>query len=180
MLGLHTVFEHHDAAFANRLPLVATRTALSHPGFYKFKKDGEYHSFSPAVVHALQKAAGGGDYGLYKAYSNLVHKRPPTELRDLLGFVGVGVGTSTPNPQLPSRYLHIDGGMADNIRPALYGARYTRVSGWDEFRAAVGAGVGGRGLHIVEVPTERASNVALHREFWPRVGAALRDAGLVE
>ena len=23
------------------------------------------------------------------------------------------------------RYLHVDGGMADNIRPALYGARYT-------------------------------------------------------
>lgn len=33
----------------------------------------------------------------------------------------------TPNPQLPSRYLHIDGGMADNIRPALYGARYTAL-----------------------------------------------------
>lgn len=26
-----------------------------------------------------------------------------------------------------SRYLHIDGGMADNIRPALYGARYTAL-----------------------------------------------------
>jgi diaminopimelate decarboxylase len=26
-----------------------------------------------------------------------------------------------------SRYLHIDGGMGDNIRPALYGARYTAV-----------------------------------------------------
>ena len=25
------------------------------------------------------------------------------------------------------RYLHLDGGMADNIRPALYGARYTAV-----------------------------------------------------
>jgi diaminopimelate decarboxylase len=25
------------------------------------------------------------------------------------------------------RYLHIDGGMADNIRPALYGARYTAL-----------------------------------------------------
>ena len=63
---------------------------------------------------------------------------------------------------------------------ALYGAQYTRVSGWDEFRAAVQAGVGGHGLHIVEVPTERASNVALHREFWPRVNAALRAAGLIE
>jgi diaminopimelate decarboxylase len=26
-----------------------------------------------------------------------------------------------------TRYLHIDGGMADNIRPALYGARYTAL-----------------------------------------------------
>jgi glutamate synthase (ferredoxin) len=81
------VLEHHDETFSNRLPLVATRTSLPHPGFYKFKKDGEYHSFSPAVVHALQKAAGGGDYAVYRAYSDMVHKRPPTELRDLLDFV---------------------------------------------------------------------------------------------
>jgi diaminopimelate decarboxylase len=33
----------------------------------------------------------------------------------------------TLNPQSPSRYLHVDGGMADNIRPALYGARYTAL-----------------------------------------------------
>jgi diaminopimelate decarboxylase len=31
------------------------------------------------------------------------------------------------NTHPPSRYLHIDGGMADNIRPALYGARYTAL-----------------------------------------------------
>ncbi len=103
------VLAHHDAAFANRLPLVANRTSLSHPGFYKFKKDGEYHAFSPAVVHALQKAANGGDYAAYRAYSDLVHKRPPTELRDLLEFVGdggwgLGVRDSgaTPNPHPPS------------------------------------------------------------------------------
>src|SRR4029079_19824406 len=81
------VLAHDGRAFGNRLPLVATRTSLSHPGFYKFKKDGEYHSFSPAVVHALQKAANGGDYAAYRAYSDLVHTRPPTELRDLLEFV---------------------------------------------------------------------------------------------
>jgi diaminopimelate decarboxylase len=28
---------------------------------------------------------------------------------------------------LAVRYLHVDGGMADNIRPALYGARYTAL-----------------------------------------------------
>jgi diaminopimelate decarboxylase len=31
------------------------------------------------------------------------------------------------SPLPASRYLHIDGGMADNIRPALYGARYTAL-----------------------------------------------------
>ena len=46
-------------------------------------------SFSPAVVHALQKAvSGAGGYATYRVYSELVHKRPPTELRDLLDFVG--------------------------------------------------------------------------------------------
>jgi diaminopimelate decarboxylase len=30
-------------------------------------------------------------------------------------------------PSSASRYLHIDGGMADNIRPALYAARYTAL-----------------------------------------------------
>ena len=31
------------------------------------------------------------------------------------------------NGQRAVRYLHVDGGMADNIRPALYGARYTAL-----------------------------------------------------
>jgi glutamate synthase (ferredoxin) len=84
------VLDHHDTAFANRLPHVATRATLPHPGFYKFKKDGEYHAFSPAVVHALQKAANGGSFDAYKAYSKLVHSRPPTELRDLLEMQPLG------------------------------------------------------------------------------------------
>lgn len=84
------VRRRHDEAFANRLPLVATRTSLPNPGFYKFKKDGEYHSYSPAVVHALQKAAKSNDYAVYKAYSDLVHKRQPAELRDLLTWSALG------------------------------------------------------------------------------------------
>ena len=75
--------------------------SLPHPGFYKFKKDGEYHAFSPAVVHALHKAvqsphALNSDshatispegYGLYRSYADLVQGRPPTEPRDLLELV---------------------------------------------------------------------------------------------
>jgi glutamate synthase (ferredoxin) len=79
--------------------------ALPHPGFYKFKKDGEYHSFSPSVVHALHKAVQGphamnGDshgpglsaegYANYRTYAELVQSRPPTEPRDLLELVPAG------------------------------------------------------------------------------------------
>lgn len=60
----------------------------------------------------------------------------------------------------------------------LYGARYTRAESWETFRAAVSAGLAGTGLHIVELRTERAQNVADHRAIWPAVSAALRDAGL--
>lgn len=55
----------------------------------------------------------------------------------------------------------------------MYGAQFTRVTNWEAFRAAVLAGIGGSGLHIVEVTTERRRNVTLHREMWQAVDAAL-------
>jgi 2-succinyl-5-enolpyruvyl-6-hydroxy-3-cyclohexene-1-carboxylate synthase len=60
----------------------------------------------------------------------------------------------------------------------MYGARYARVASWEAFRTAVRRGLDGGGLQIVEVPTERNRNVALHRQFWPLVSQAL--APLVE
>ncbi|MFO7168936.1 MAG: diaminopimelate decarboxylase, partial [Chloroflexota bacterium] len=56
--------------------------------------------------------------------------------RSIVARAGVALYTvvaTKPLPRLdgarpePARYLHIDGGMGDNIRPALYGARYTAV-----------------------------------------------------
>jgi diaminopimelate decarboxylase len=40
---------------------------------------------------------------------------------------GIAPSSLVPHPSSAVRYLHIDGGMADNIRPALYGARYTAL-----------------------------------------------------
>lgn len=61
---------------------------------------------------------------------------PPPRLtvepgRSIIARAGVAlyriVATRSPaKPSLPG-HLHIDGGMADNIRPALYGARYTAL-----------------------------------------------------
>jgi 2-succinyl-5-enolpyruvyl-6-hydroxy-3-cyclohexene-1-carboxylate synthase len=61
---------------------------------------------------------------------------------------------------------------------AMYGARYTLASDWEAFRTAVGAGVAGKGVHLVEVRTERKQNVADHRAIWPQVADALAQAGL--
>jgi len=55
----------------------------------------------------------------------------------------------------------------------MYGARYEHVTGWETFRTAVQRGIAAGGLHIVEVPTERACNVTLHREIWQAVSVAL-------
>jgi glutamate synthase (ferredoxin) len=104
------VLTNHEEAFSNRPPHVATRTSLPHPGFYKFKKDGEHHSFEPKVIHALQRAAkADSSYELYKAYSRLIHSRPPTELRDLLalqhgGLTPIDVGEVEPIEAIARRF----------------------------------------------------------------------------
>jgi diaminopimelate decarboxylase len=46
-------------------------------------------------------------------------RRPPTAEDDQSSVVS--------RRSSAARYLHVDGGMADNIRPALYGARYTAL-----------------------------------------------------
>jgi 2-succinyl-5-enolpyruvyl-6-hydroxy-3-cyclohexene-1-carboxylate synthase len=58
---------------------------------------------------------------------------------------------------------------------ALHGATYARIGSWTQYREAVRRGIAAGGLHIVEVPTERARNVTLHRQLWPAVAAALRE-----
>lgn len=60
-----------------------------------------------------------------------------------------------------------------------YGGRFHRVHEWAAFRAAVRAGLEGEGLTVVELPTDRAANVGMHRRLWERTSAMLarRRAG---
>jgi 2-succinyl-5-enolpyruvyl-6-hydroxy-3-cyclohexene-1-carboxylate synthase len=61
----------------------------------------------------------------------------------------------------------------------LYGTDFIRVADRPAFRAALQAALTTDGLHIIEVRTDRAENVALHRAIWPQVSNALERAGLV-
>ncbi len=78
----------HGLAFGDQVE-------LDSPGFYKFKRDGEVHAFSPAAVQALHAAVKSpevlsGDwragYAAYKEYSALQHNRAPIDIRDFLEF----------------------------------------------------------------------------------------------
>ncbi|HKY97841.1 MAG TPA: thiamine pyrophosphate-dependent enzyme, partial [Gemmatimonadaceae bacterium] len=57
----------------------------------------------------------------------------------------------------------------------LYGAGYARAENTESLRRSVTAGIEGRGLHIVEVRTNRARNVVLHREALSAVAKALDE-----
>lgn len=53
-------------------------------GLIKYVHGGEYHMFNPDVVMTLQRATRTGDAAHWQAYTDAVHSRPPSTLRDLL------------------------------------------------------------------------------------------------
>ena len=70
MDGIHREIEiRHERAFSepakDRIPLDAG-------GLYRFRKDGEHHSFNPETVHKLQCAVRDEDYQAFKEYSHLI------------------------------------------------------------------------------------------------------------
>jgi 2-succinyl-5-enolpyruvyl-6-hydroxy-3-cyclohexene-1-carboxylate synthase len=94
----------------------------------------------------------------------------------LLNNDGGGIFSFLPQAAEPEHFETLFGtphGLDFQPLAQTYGARYSRVSNWDAFRAAVRSGLDGDGLQVIEVPTERDRNVTLHREFWPLVSQAL-------
>ncbi len=85
----HDLRQLHAAAW--RTPI-----ELESPGFYKFKKAGEHHAYTPQVVHTLQRAVRTVDalnghfadgYAIYRQYASLLRAAPASEPRDLLQLV---------------------------------------------------------------------------------------------
>ncbi len=85
---------------------------------------------------------------------------------------GGGIFSFLPQAEYPEHFEQLFGtptALDFSHAAHLYGAHYQRVDGWDLFRDAVQYGIRVGGLHIVEVTTERASNVRMHRELWQHV-----------
>lgn len=57
----------------------------------------------------------------------------------------------------------------------LYGAKYNNASTWDEFQQVFTQSFSEPGLKIIEVQTDRESNLVKHRELWKFVSQEIKD-----
>lgn len=58
----------------------------------------------------------------------------------------------------------------------MYGGTYYQVADWSAFRRTFQQSIQAGGLHVIELRTERASNVSMHRQLWQAVERALSKA----
>ncbi|MBA9029042.1 2-succinyl-5-enolpyruvyl-6-hydroxy-3-cyclohexene-1-carboxylic-acid synthase [Peribacillus huizhouensis] len=58
----------------------------------------------------------------------------------------------------------------------LYNATYQKIQNWDEFSEVFTASFSIPGLKIIEIPTNRESNVLKHRNLWSFVSREIADA----
>ena len=100
----------------------------------------------------------------------------------LLNNDGGGIFSFLPQAAHPRHFETLFGtphGLDFGHAARLYGATYCRAVTWDAFRKAIKTGIEGRGLHLVEMRTERTRNVELHREARNAVARVLPDAASV-
>ncbi len=60
----------------------------------------------------------------------------------------------------------------------MYGGQFQKIASWEQFRKAVSRSLDTGGLHVIEVPTERTSNVTMHRQLWEALGKTLNKRGI--
>ncbi len=95
---------------------------------------------------------------------------------------GGGIFSFLPQAGYPEHFEQLFGtptGLDFSHAVNMYGGRFQRVQTWDAFRHAIQASWQDGGLHVIEVPTERAANVLLHRKLWQKVNRALQESGIV-
>ncbi|MDP6605621.1 MAG: glutamate synthase large subunit, partial [Dehalococcoidia bacterium] len=79
-------FERIAADVLARHRQVFSDEAMTHGGWYKYRRDGDYHANAPKVWRAMHLVAQDGEDDEYREYKQLVEERPPAALRDLLEF----------------------------------------------------------------------------------------------
>src|SRR5216684_3524158 len=91
----------------------------------------------------------------------------------LINNDGGGIFSFLPQAAYPEHFEQLFGtptGLDFRLAVQMYGGQYQKVESWEQFRKGVRWGLNIGGLHVIEVPTERASNVKMHRQLWEVVG----------
>jgi 2-succinyl-5-enolpyruvyl-6-hydroxy-3-cyclohexene-1-carboxylate synthase len=91
---------------------------------------------------------------------------------------GGGIFSFLPQSQYPEHFEQLFGtptGLDFQYAAQLYGATFQRTENWSAFREAVQQGCQEGGLHIIEIRTERESNVTMHRQLWQAMGRAFQN-----
>ncbi len=94
----------------------------------------------------------------------------------LINNDGGGIFSFLPQASYPEHFEQLFGTPTGlNFAPVvqMYGGTFQRILHWHDFRVAVNNSMATGGLHVIEVPTERTSNVQMHRQLWQAVGEAL-------
>ncbi len=140
-------------------------------------------SLGAAAAEAGPVVAVLGDLAFYHDQTGLLaaklHALRATII--LLNNDGGGIFSFMPQADFPEHFEALFGtphGLDFSHAARLYGAEFARPEDWPAFHDDVRRGLAGRGLTIVEVRTDRARNVVLHRKIWSAVEAALADEPL--
>jgi 2-succinyl-5-enolpyruvyl-6-hydroxy-3-cyclohexene-1-carboxylate synthase len=100
----------------------------------------------------------------------------------LINNDGGGIFSFLPQAAYPEHFEQLFGtptGLDFRLAVQMYGGQFQRIDTWEQFREAVSRGLNTGGMHVIEVPTERTSNVTMHRQLWEKVGDALNERGVV-
>jgi 2-succinyl-5-enolpyruvyl-6-hydroxy-3-cyclohexene-1-carboxylate synthase len=98
----------------------------------------------------------------------------------LINNDGGGIFSFLPQAAYPEHFEQLFGtptGLDFRLAVQMFGGQYQKVNSWEQFRKLVNRGLDTGGLHVIEVPTERASNVKMHRQLWEVVDKALSEQG---
>ena len=72
----------HTKAFSS----TDERKTLQEAGYFRFRRNGEFHAFNPTVFKALHKFVKSGEAEDYTQYAEAIGEGEPSSLRDLLTF----------------------------------------------------------------------------------------------
>jgi 2-succinyl-5-enolpyruvyl-6-hydroxy-3-cyclohexene-1-carboxylate synthase len=99
----------------------------------------------------------------------------------LINNDGGGIFSFLPQAAYPEHFDQLFGtptGLDFRLAAQMYGGQFQKVDSWEQFRKAVSRGLNTGGLHVIEVPTQRASNVKMHRQLWEVIGKTLNERGI--